>query len=166
MSTRTLRLTGEQLATNHMVAFGRLAPPRGTRQRTTESCAILGEQDKTKDAGGGAPQVITNGALFMIGPTRELVLEFQSGREGCRLENRGKISFLQAKECEKQVTRAESTKGKLWRHARSPNRAGLRSGIRSKAIKWEKLEGPPLGVISLSLTYCGCVVAELGRSNR
>ena len=52
-----------------MVTFGRLAPRAEQDKERDNSCAILGEQDKTKDAGGAAPQVITNAALFMIGPT-------------------------------------------------------------------------------------------------
>ncbi len=72
VSTRTLRLTGRGARDQ---PHGRIRPTRAARaeqdKERDNSCAILGEQDKTKDAGGAAPQVITNAALFMIGPTAE-----------------------------------------------------------------------------------------------
>jgi Transposase DDE domain len=57
-------------AGDHLVAPGRLVP-RARKEQDKEqdnSCAILEELDRKKDASGGAPQMIESGALFLIGP--------------------------------------------------------------------------------------------------
>ena len=75
---------------------GRIRPTRAARaeqdKERDNSCAILGEQDKTKDAGGAAPQVITNAALF-IGDDGAwlLVFEFFAWRV---IKNRRELASL------------------------------------------------------------------------
>jgi hypothetical protein len=68
-------IPAEVLVGNHLVTPGRLVP-RARKEQDRErdnSCAILEELDREKDASGGAPQMIESGDLFVISPNARVI---------------------------------------------------------------------------------------------
>ena len=68
------RTPAETLAGNHMVTSDRFVP-RAQKEQDKEQddfCAMLGGLNKKKDDSGGPPEMLGNGAVFLLGPTRSI----------------------------------------------------------------------------------------------